>query len=190
MQTVLARIQLPSDDNDKALDVINYAMLSRNDDDGSIIVGHATYNKKEDSWILDDKGNAQVIESVIGIKNKINDTHKKKIVDAIRKHYSYEEQAKKAIDDVWPLILTQSVMQPRRIVKAARSFQIDYLSAADEFLTEQPLWYDEVGNWWLYTPEKYCWERTDETDIMIAIDSVMNIEDTTKGDVQAQILRA
>lgn len=46
----------------------------------------------------------------------------------------------------------------------------DYLEIAKQFIKEQPLFYDDSKNWWIWNNEKKCYIIKDETDIMNAID--------------------
>ena len=41
---------------------------------------------------------------------------------------------------------------------------------AEQILRVQPIYYDSARNWWLWNYPQWRWERTDETDILNAID--------------------
>ena len=46
----------------------------------------------------------------------------------------------------------------------------NYLSQATNFLKKQPIYYDINRVWWLWNAKEYRWKRTDETNILNAID--------------------
>ncbi len=63
------------------------------------------------------------------------------------------------------------------------------LNQAKAFTKKQPLFYDNAGIWWLWNFDKFCYERSDDVDILNGLASNMNIE-TTNSKVRGEILWA
>ena len=61
------------------------------------------------------------------------------------------------------------------------------LSQASKFIETQPLFYDKAGIWWMWNFKKFCYEMTDDVDILNGICGAMNL-DTTNSKVKAEIL--
>jgi len=63
------------------------------------------------------------------------------------------------------------------------------LSLATEMQKHLPIFYDRARNYWIWNPEKKCWERSDETDILNAIRHATQ-EDVLSSKVRSEILTA
>ena len=50
-----------------------------------------------------------------------------------------------------------------------------YAHCADLFLSEQPIWYDEKGYWWVWERESNRWVGADETRILLLLKSVLSL---------------
>lgn len=60
---------------------------------------------------------------------------------------------------------------------------------AEQFIDLHPCWYDEGKNWWIWDYKDYKWKRTDETDILNAIESQAMI-DTIASKNKMEIIEA
>ncbi len=63
------------------------------------------------------------------------------------------------------------------------------LNQAKKFIKVQPMFYDKSGIWWMWNFEKFCYEMTDEVDILNGINKALNM-DTTKSKIKTEILNA
>ncbi len=61
------------------------------------------------------------------------------------------------------------------------------LSQAKKFVETQPLFYDKSGMWWIWNFDKFCYELTDEIDLLNGICKAMNL-DTTNSKIKTEII--
>lgn len=67
-------------------------------------------------------------------------------------------------------------------------FEIDLKDITERFVKQNPIFYDRAGLWWVWSEQKSCWELTDETDILIAIDNAIQINGSLKSGTKAELL--
>lgn len=67
---------------------------------------------------------------------------------------------------------------------------LDYRGFAKEFVEKQGIYYDEAQNWWFWNEFKSCWELTDETTVLNAVDGIGFKEDTLDSKVKNKLLEA
>lgn len=72
------------------------------------------------------------------------------------------------------------------LIKSFNQFT-DYLKIAEQVLEKQPIYFDSVGNWWIWVINK--WVKADETDIMNAIDSITE-NPSSKSNIKTEILES
>ncbi len=76
-----------------------------------------------------------------------------------------------------------------RVNKGAKNaLIIDYLAIAKEFIEFQPIHYDTGKNWWLWDFQESRWVMTDETDLLNAIDTELEISNSVSPGSKASIL--
>jgi len=67
----------------------------------------------------------------------------------------------------------------------------NWLVFAQEFLTQNPMYYDNNGLWWNWNKENYAWEIIDETDIMNMVDETLeDSPETATTSIKTQILES
>lgn len=68
----------------------------------------------------------------------------------------------------------------------------NYLELAKRFLEHQPLFYDKSKMWWIWNKQEYKYEKTDDIDIMNAIDDNLayNTGETVKSHVKREIIES
>lgn len=69
---------------------------------------------------------------------------------------------------------------------------VDYLSIAEQFVKDHPIYYDNNKVWWSWNSKLYRWEITDEINIINAIKKAFGSIgiNYVKSDVQSQILNS
>lgn len=60
--------------------------------------------------------------------------------------------------------------------------KIDIYQSIKEYIKKYPIYYDSGRNWWIWNHKLCCWERKDDTDVLIAINKV-----TTAPNVRSKI---
>ena len=67
---------------------------------------------------------------------------------------------------------------------------VDYIKLAEMFQKKQPYFYDKQKIWWLWNPQKACWQRIDETDILNSMDTTVNGLFLFKSQTKSEIMNA
>ena len=63
------------------------------------------------------------------------------------------------------------------------------LGQAEQFIREQPIYYDKAKLWWYWNKIEYRWELVDETDILNLINHILDI-DTINSKAKTEILES
>lgn len=58
----------------------------------------------------------------------------------------------------------------------------------DDFLARQPMHYDMSKIWWIWNKQEMKWEMSDETGILLAIDSVLQLSNSSHKSVRGELL--
>lgn len=67
--------------------------------------------------------------------------------------------------------------------------ETNFLDVVERFHLDQPFYYDTYKNWWMWKGKEFRWERTDEIDLMIAIDELTNLPHTDQS-IKGKLLEA
>jgi hypothetical protein len=65
----------------------------------------------------------------------------------------------------------------------------NFLNIVEEFVKEQPIYYDKSKIFWIWNHLEYKWEKIDETDLMNAIDYYTAIP-STNSQIKAELLES
>jgi P4 family phage/plasmid primase-like protien len=98
-----------------------------------------------------------------------------------------EKQSKQTIPEI---IKELKKSAPRGYAKGGLKLD-NYIDNVEEFYSSNPFFYDKSCMFWLWNKDKYCYERTDEIDIMNLIDFQLGfMGQTVTGGVKTNYLEA
>ena len=70
------------------------------------------------------------------------------------------------------------------------SEQMDYLKIAEDYVKIYPLIYNKYKLWWKWSTLNLCWERVDETDLMLSINKLSDWNGVINQKIKNQLLNA
>ncbi|NCD05880.1 MAG: hypothetical protein EOL97_07150 [Spirochaetia bacterium] len=102
-----------------------------------------------------------------GIENLANDTNKSKTI--LKRQFETIQKKNRLVKEEE----TKNFPTDNLENKIGKAF--DKKALIENILELQPCFYDKSRNWWLWNWSDYKWERTDETDILNALDKQATI---------------
>ena len=127
-------------------------------------------------------------EEIINIMNFSMNTHWQKYHTAQK--LNEIKRAKEFYNEVKGTQRSEDKNDSVKRLRKTLGEQFSVLDNVHEFCNRQPIYYDNVKNWWLWSYDLGYWEKIDETDIMNAIDGNVDNHFLITKRIKGQILEA
>lgn len=99
---------------------------------------------------------------------------------------------KKLYGELFEVKKEKAEIKETKHTSGVQQFYKAYINTANNFIQEQPLYYDQSKIWWLWNFKEYKWEMIDETDLMNMFDGSeqSGYIDTVKSNTRIEIIEA
>jgi len=108
--------------------------------------------------------------------------------------YTRDTLTKKNLEYIKNTIAYKGITPPKEETRnlSALSFakKLDPLLITQDFIKEQPIYYDENKIWWIWNHQKKCWEITDEINILNQITESFQLIGLTETNTKNQYINA